>query len=216
MTNLTLVIGNKTYSSWSLRPWLAMKQFGLDFEEVYISLYQQDSSAKIKQYSAAGKVPILIHKDFTIWDSLAICEYLAAEFNWWNQDKKTIALVRSVCAEMHSGFLNLRQQMPMNCRKNNLSVPIAPPLEKDIFRITEIWREFRQQFASEGKMLFGDFTIADAFYAPVVLRFVTYGVQLDDISQEYMENILALPALQQWIKEAQSETEIISNFEVKH
>lgn len=214
MTKLTLVIGNKNYSSWSLRPWLAMKEFGLDFEEIYIPLYQIDSSDKIKDYSPAGKVPILIHDDLTVWDSLAICEYLAEEFNWWHQDKKIKAQIRAICAEMHSGFFNLRQVMPMNCRKTNLAVAITPDVQRDILRITEIWRGYRQQFASSGAMLFGDFTIADAFYAPVVLRFATYSVQLDDICQEYMENILALPRMQEWLEAAQGEKEIISKYEM--
>jgi glutathione S-transferase len=216
MKKLTLVIGNKNYSSWSLRPWLAMKQSGLDFNEICIALYNPESSAKIQQYSPSGKVPVLLDKDKIIWDSLAICLYLAEEFpemNWWPKNKNAKAIAFSICAEMHSGFLNLRQNMPMNCRKRFPRKGVTLEVQKDIERITSIWRECRQNFGTDGNMLFGEFTIADAMFAPVVLRFLTYNVQLDDISKNYVETILALPAMQEWIKTAENEQEIIPQFE---
>ncbi|MGL5871260.1 MAG: glutathione S-transferase family protein [Xenococcaceae cyanobacterium] len=216
MTELTLIIGNKNYSSWSLRPWIAMKQFGLDFDEIRISLYNLETSTQIKKYSPAGKVPILIHNNVTIWDSLSILEYLAEEFselNWWPKDKIARATARSISAEMHSGFLPLRHNMPMNCRAKFPGIDIKPEVKKDIDRITNIWQECREKYRSQGDLLFGKFSIADAMYAPVVLRFVSYGVPLNSICQQYLDSILELPALQEWIAAGKSETETIPEFE---
>ncbi|MDM9379184.1 glutathione S-transferase family protein [Chlorogloeopsis sp. ULAP01] len=216
MSELTLVIGNKNYSSWSLRPWLVMKQFGLEFQEICIPLYTPESASKISQYCPSGKVPVLLHGSLKIWDSLAICEYLAEEFPhlyWWPKDKFKRAIARSISAEMHSGFQNLRQNMPMNCRAKLPGKGMAIGVQKDINRITHIWRECRQNFGTGGDMLFGKFTVADAMFAPVVLRFVIYDVQLDDIARKYVESILALPALQEWIKAAESEQEVIAAYE---
>ncbi len=216
MSNLTLVIGNKNYSSWSLRPWLAMKQFGLEFEEIRIPLYTPESTSKIRQYSPSGKVPVLLHDTITVWDSLAICEYLAEEFpnlHFWPEDKAARAIARSISAEMHSSFQILRNNMPMNCRTKFPGKGMALGVPKDIDRITSIWRECRQNFGAGGDFLFGKFTIADAIYAPVVLRFVTYDVQLDAVARDYVEAILALPALQEWIKAGAAEKEILPQFE---
>lgn len=141
MAQLTLVIGNKNYSSWSLRPWLAMKQFGLGFNEVRIALYTPESPEKIQQFSASGKVPVLLHDTLTVWDSLAICEYLAEQFPtlpWWPKDKTARAVARSISAEMHSGFQNLRQNMPMNCRARLPGLGMTPEVQKDIERIITI------------------------------------------------------------------------------
>ena len=217
MTQLTLVIGNKNYSSWSLRPWLALKQFGVQFDEIRIPLYTPETASKLQQYSPSKKVPVLLHNNQSIWDSLAICEYLAEEFphlHWWPEDKINRALARSISAEMHSGFQNLRQNMPMNCRAKLPGKGLTPEVQKDIDRITSIWQEFRQKFAANGEMLFGKFTIADAMFAPVVLRFVTYDVQLDSISRKYAQTILELPAIQEWIEAAKKETEVLSQYEL--
>lgn len=216
MAKLTLVIGNKNYSSWSLRPWLAMKQFGLEFDEIRIPLYTPESKEQLQQYSPSGKVPLLLHDSLTVWDSLAICEYLAEEFpalNWWPKDKVARAIARSISAEMHSGFQNLRQNMPMNCRASRPGKGMTPEVQKDIERITAIWQNCRQNFGKSGTMLFGDFTIADAMFAPVVLRFITYDVKLDEDLRAYSEAILTLPAMQEWIKAAELEAETIPNFE---
>ncbi len=217
MTQLTLVIGNKNYSSWSLRPWLAMKQLGLEFNEILIPLYNNpDFSSKIRQYSSSGKVPVLLHDTQTVWDSLAICEYLAETFpnlQWWPEDKAARALARSISAEMHSRFQKLRQNMPMNCRTKYPGKGLTSVVQQDIDRITSIWQESRQKFGAGGNFLFGNFTIADAFFAPVVLRFITYDVQLDTVSRSYVESVLALPAMQEWINAANNETEIIPQYE---
>ncbi len=212
MPDLTLVIGNKNYSSWSLRPWLAMKQFDLEFQEIRIPLYTPEAGSQLSQYSPSRKVPVLLHGNQQIWDSLAICEYLAEEFpdfNWWPKDKNARTIARCISAEMHSGFQNLRQNMPMNCRAKLPGKGMALGVQKDIDRITTIWRDCRDQFGSGGDMLFGQFTIADAMFAPVVLRFVTYDVQLDHISKNYVEAILAIPALQEWITAGKAEQEVI-------
>jgi glutathione S-transferase len=212
MPDLTLVIGNKNYSSWSLRPWLAMKQFGLEFQEIRIPLYTPEAASQLSQYSPSRKVPVLLHGNQQIWDSLAICEYLAEEFpdfNWWPEDKNARTIARCISAEMHSSFQNLRQNMPMNCRAKLPGKGMALGVQKDIDRITTIWRDCRDQFGSGGDMLFGQFTIADAMFAPVVLRFVTYDVQLDHIAKNYVEAILAIPALQEWISAGKAEQEVI-------
>ncbi|AFZ58427.1 glutathione S-transferase family protein [Anabaena cylindrica FACHB-243] len=216
MPQLTLVIGNKNYSSWSLRPWLVMKQFGLKFEEIRIPLYSSDSLSELQQYSSSGKVPVLLHNNITVWDSLAICEYLAETFPHlpcWPENTNARALARSISAEMHSGFQMLRQNMPMNCRNKYPGKGWDLGVQKDINRITSIWQECLQSFGANGKFLFGNFTIADAMFAPVVLRFLTYDVQIDSISRNYVEAILELPAIQDWITAAKGEFEVISKFE---
>lgn len=215
MNDFTLVLGNKNYSSWSLRPWLAMRQFEIEFKEIVVPLYRPESSRELAVYSPAVKVPVLIHDSLKIWDSLAICEYLAELYPdrlWWGKTREIRANSRSIAAEMHSSFLALRQNLPMNCglrRKKEISEDVA----KDFRRITDIWREYRQKYAQNGSFLFGDFTIADAFYAPVVLRFRTYKVELDEICQTYSNAILNLPAMQQWLNEASQETFKIAEYE---
>ena len=216
MAQLTLIIGNKNYSSWSLRPWLAMKQSGIEFLEVCIPLDTPTTQQEILKYSAAGKVPILKHGELTIWDSLAICEYVAELFpqaNLWTQDIAKRAIARCVSAEMHSGFSNLRQHLPMNCRARLAGKGIQPA-QVDINRITTIWRECREKFMNEGDFLCGTFTIADAMFAPVASRIVTYDVKLDPISSAYVEQIYALPAMQEWLKAASLESEYLEQEEI--
>jgi glutathione S-transferase len=186
-----------------------MKESGLEFNEILIPLYTPESSSKIRQYSPSGKVPVLLHETQTVWDSFAICEYLAEAFpnkHLWPEDKAARAFARSISAEMHSGFANLRENMPMNCRAKYPGKGLAPGVQQDIDRITSIWQYSRHNFGVGGNFLFGNFTIADAFFAPVVLRFVTYDVQLDAISQNYLKAVLALSAMQEWLKAAENET----------
>ena len=211
MTKLTLVIGNKNYSSWSLRPWVAMKQAGLEFAEVRIPLGTPTAHEEIRRYSPSGKVPVLIDGTLTVWESLAICEYVAERFapQLWPEDLEAKAIARSICAEMHAGFQVLRQNMPMDCRARHPGVGITANLEIEIDRIVAIWQECRQKFGIGGEMLFGKFTIADAMFAPVVSRFVTYGVKLDPVASHYAEALWALPAMQEWIAGAMKELETI-------
>jgi glutathione S-transferase len=211
-----LVIANKNYSSWSMRPWVAMKAFGIPFEEIRIALDKPDTSAKIAQYSKAGRVPVLLADQITIWDSLAICEYLAERFpekTMWPIDGLARAMARCVCAEMHSGFGGLRNAMSMNIRGRFPGKGRTPEAQGDIGRICEIWEECLSRFGHHD-FLFGDFSIADAFFAPVVTRFQTYDVFLGAALQGYMERVLEHPAVATWISQAMAETDVISKYEV--
>ncbi len=214
MQSLQLIIGNKNYSSWSLRPWLALKQANLPFEEVMIHLYKGDSREKILAYNPAGKVPALLHGDLLIWESLSICEY-AAELapSLWPEDRAARAWARSVATEMHGGFAHLRGQCHMNCRATGRKVDFTEGTLADIERITTLWRACRQAHASQGPWLFGRFSIADAMYAPVVTRFHTYGVALDDICHRYVTDVLEDPHMRAWFADSVAETEIIASSE---
>jgi glutathione S-transferase len=212
---LTLIIGNKNYSSWSMRPWVAATAFGIPFTEVRLLLDQPDTAANIAQYSAAGRVPVLVAGDITIWDSLAICEYLAEQFpdkHMWPQDVAARAMARSVVAEMHSGFVGLRTAMSMNIKASLPGRGRTAEAQADIGRICEMWEECLARFGHHN-FLFGDFSIADAFYAPVVMRFKTYGVALAPALQAYCERVQAHPAVARWVREALAETEVAAGHE---
>ncbi|MBD2038606.1 glutathione S-transferase family protein [Leptolyngbya sp. FACHB-321] len=212
---LTLIIGNKNYSSWSLRPWLAMRQFEVAFNEVQIALYTPESRQQIQRYSPAGKVPVLLDGTIAVWDSLAIFAYLVEQFPnlpWLPEAKAMRVIAYSISAEMHSSFQALRHHMPMNCRARLPGKGMTAAVQTDIDRITAIWRECRQLCGEHGSMLFGQFTIADAMFAPVALRFVTYDVCLDAVCSQYVQAILALPAMQDWLKAAEVEAETLPNF----
>ena len=215
MSEPTLVIGNKNYSSWSLRPWLAMKVAGIPFAEHRIPLYGPGSKAQILAYSPAGKVPCLADGDLRVWDSLSICEYLAEKHpGLWPQDPAARALARSVSAEMHSGFANLRAKMSMNIRKRYPGLGRTPESMADVARIVSLWSDCRARYGKGGRFLFGAFSIADAMYAPVVLRFRTYEVELPADCRAYSDAVLALPAMQDWIAAAMAETESLPQFEL--
>jgi len=206
---LTLVIGNKNYSSWSMRPWVAMTAFGIPFQEVRVLLDKPDTATRIAEYSGAGRVPVLVAGEITIWDSLAICEYLAEQFpdlHMWPQDVAARAMARSVAAEMHSGFAGLRSAMSMNIRVSLPGRGRTPESQGDIGRACEIWEECLSRFGHH-QFLFGDFSIADAFFAPVVMRFKTYGVSLAPALQAYCDRMQAHPAVARWVREALAETE---------
>jgi glutathione S-transferase len=206
---LKLVIGNKNYSSWSMRPWVAMTAFGIPFEEIRILLDRPDTASRIAEVSAAGRVPVLLAGEITIWDSLAICEYLAEQFpemNLWPQDVVARAMARSICAEMHSGFPELRNAMPMNIRASFPGKGRTAGAQADIGRISEIWEECLARFGHR-QFLFGDFSIADAYFAPVVMRFRTYAVTLAPALQAYCDRVTSQPAVAQWVRAALAETE---------
>ncbi|WP_426116426.1 glutathione S-transferase family protein [Massilia sp. PWRC2] len=208
-SGLTLVIGNKNYSSWSMRPWLAMTAFGIAFNEVVIALDKPDTGARIAEYSGAGRVPVLVAGDITIWDSLAICEYIAEQFpdlQLWPSDVAARAMARSVVAEMHAGFGGLRSAMSMNLRAHLPGRGRTDEAQGDIGRICEIWEECLSRFGHHD-YLFGAFSIADAFYAPVVMRFNTYGVSLAPALQAYCDRVTQHPAVARWISEALAETD---------
>ncbi len=206
---LKLVIANKNYSSWSMRPWVLMTAFGIPFEEIRILFDQPDTANRIAQYSAAGRVPVLVAGEMHVWDSLAICEYLAEQFpekNLWPRDVAARAMARSICAEMHSGFSALRNAMPMHIRKHYPGKGRTAGAQADIGRICEIWEECMSRYGHH-HFLFGEFSIADAYYAPVVMRFRTYGVFIAPALQAYAERVAAHPAVAQWVREALAETE---------
>jgi len=213
MADLRLVIGNKAYSSWSLRPWLLLRESGIPFQEILIPLYQPDSPRRIREHSPSGRVPALIDGATTIWDSLAICEYLAERFpdaHGWPEAPMTRAVARSVCAEMHSGFAAVRTELPMNLRGRRAGVTPSPAARNEIDRIFEIWSDCRRRFGAGGQFLFGRFGIADAMYAPVVTRFATYGVALTGAARDYSEAVQALPSLKDWTQAARAEAAVIT------
>ncbi len=217
MADLTIYLGNKNYSSWSMRPWLVLKRTTVAFEEVVIPLYQPGSKETVLKFSPSGKVPALRHGDVTVWDSLAICEYLAESFptfDLWPKEPAARALARAVSAEMHSGFVALRQHLPMNIRSSFPGRGVTPEVQADVNRIMAIWRDCRSRFGEgNGDFLFGNFTIADAMYAPVVTRFRPYKIELEREAEAYCETIMAMPAMQEWIAAARNEPMIVEAFE---
>jgi glutathione S-transferase len=207
MAPLTLVIGNKNYSSWSLRAWLLLKRLQVPFSEVLITLDTPSTREDIEKFSPSGRVPVLRHGELTIWDSLAICEYLAeVTGKGWPQAVAARAVARAVSAEMHSGFTNLRSLWPMNARARNRRTAMTAALEADIGRVDEIWNDCRARFGAAGPWLFGEYSIADAMYAPVVLRFNTYGASISPTARWYMASVLEDAALQEWLQAAKQES----------
>ncbi|MGN6105881.1 MAG: glutathione S-transferase N-terminal domain-containing protein [Kofleriaceae bacterium] len=203
---LTLYVGNKQYSSWSLRPYLALAQTGAPFETRTILLDQPSTRDEIAKVNPAGRVPVLHHDDLVIWDSLAICEYaheLFPDARLWPADRRQRARARAVAAEMHSGFTALRANMPMDLLRHKPGQGHVPEALADARRVQAIWRELLAE--SGGPFLFGAFTIADAMFAPVTTRFTTYGVELDATSRAYVDAIAALPAMVQWRTDAAAE-----------
>jgi glutathione S-transferase len=221
---LTLIIGNKNYSSWSMRPWVLMKHAGVPFEErkVRFDNFEADDSQfkqAVLKINPAGRVPVLLDDDFAVWDSLAIAEYVAEKFPdraLWPREQRARARARSVCAEMHSGFTALRSHCGMN-----IEAPLAEvgrriwqeqaDVRKDVERIVQMWAELLAQH--RGPMLFGEFSVADAFYAPVCMRFRTYALPLPPQVEAYVERVCALPAVKAWIADALQEQDFVPSDE---
>ena len=198
---LKLVIGNKNYSSWSLRPWIAMKVAGIAFDEEVIPLYEPGSAEKIEKYSPAGKVPVLIDGDTPIWESLAILEHLAEKFpdaKLWPADARARSHARAVASEMHAGFAALRKNCPMNMWLPPKPRPQPDEVMENVRRIEVLWSECRARFGKSGLFLFGAFGAADAMYAPVVARFHNYGIEVGPVARAYMEAVMALPEWGEW------------------
>jgi len=217
MSKLHLVIANKNYSSWSLRPWLAMSMAALPFNETVIPLDTPETKVAIAQHNKAGKVPVLHHGKITIWESLAILEYLAEAFpqkHWWPKPLAARAMARSISNEMHGGFAALRNACPMNLRRAKKPVPMPQAALADVARIEDLWRECRRRFGKGGKFLFGRFCNADAMYAPVVSRFDTYAVPVRPDTRAYMDNVMTTPAFKAWKEAALKETWIVPSDEV--
>ena len=214
--SLTLIVGNKNYSSWSLRPWLAMKQGGLAFDEVRVLLNRPDTKAEILRHSPSGRVPCLVDGTLAVWDSMAICEYVNEQYaggGLWPREVAQRARARSIAAEMHSGFAALRTHMSMDIRgrhpERGAAAAARPDAGGDIARIQAIWTDCLE--ASGGPFLFGGFSIADAFYAPVVTRFRTYAVALPAPLSAYSDAVFALPAMQEWVAAAVAEPETLDD-----
>ena len=204
----TLVIGNKNYSSWSLPPWLLLKVLDEPFKEQQIDLYLSDSKARILAANPAGKVPVLVDDKLRVWDSLAICEYLAECFpgaGLWPDDAAQRAVARSIASELHSGFAALRHSLTMDIALRQVDYESAPAVESDIARIISLWEEHRAAHVADGDCLFGRFSVADAFFAPVCTLFQTYNVPLPPASRTYLRHMLALPAMQEWYRAAGQE-----------
>jgi glutathione S-transferase len=212
-----LVIGNKNYSSWSMRPWIALRAANIAFEEVFIPLYTGAADKeKILSFSRSGKVPVLVDGDVTVWDSLAIIEYAAERFpeaRLWPEDRARRAHARSISAEMHSGFMALRNECGMNLHRPVKPVALSDDAQANIARVQQIWTECRQRYGKAGPFLFGAFSGADAMYAPVVHRFRTYAIEVVPEAKAYMETMMALPALQEWTHAGLAETIVIERFE---
>src|SRR5665213_2282766 len=214
---LKLVIGNKNYSSWSMRPWLALRANGIAFEETFIPLYTGGADKqRILDVTRSGKVPALIDGELTIWDSLAIIEYVAERFpekRLWPEDRAARAHARSVSAEMHSGFMALRNECGMNLHRPVGAVALSDEARGNIARIQQIWIECRAAYGKGGPFLFGAFGAADAMFAPVVHRFRSYAIEVAPEAQAYMDTMMALPAFQEWTRAGLAETIVIDKFE---
>jgi glutathione S-transferase len=206
--SLTLVIGNKNLSSWSLRPWLLLRHFGVPFNEVLLKLDTAEFKDQVRKFSPAGKVPVLTHGDLRLWDSLAISEYVNEVFlqgKGWPADPVKRANARAIVCEMHSSFAALRKQMSMNLQRQASPVNLDADAQADVARVQEIWQQARA-VAVGGPFLFGEFCIADAFYAPVATRFTNYAVTMDAVSTDYVKSLYALAAMKEWIAAALSES----------
>jgi len=216
---MQLVIANKNYSSWSMRPWVLLRQAQIPFEEVQLKFDESDGGlrvAGIEKFSAAGKVPVLMIDGEPVWDSLAIAETVAEmhpEKHLWPEDPVARRVARSVCAEMHSGFQAMRGKMPMNIRSRYPGKGLTPESQKDIDRIVSLWTQCRERFGGAGSLLFGRFSVADAFFAPVVMRFHAYAVKVPRVAQEYCEAVQALSAVREWSDAARRETEFVAEDE---
>ncbi|HKA43360.1 MAG TPA: glutathione S-transferase family protein [Burkholderiales bacterium] len=210
---MKLVIGNKNYSSWSMRAWVLLRQAGIPFEEIPLKFDDDSRVRGVQAYSPTKRVPVLLVDGAPVWDSLAICETAAEMFpakRLWPAEQRARALARSICAEMHSGFHALRTAMPMNIRAAHPGKGMAEGVQGDIDRILAVWDDCRARFGSTGAMLFGHFTVADAYYAPVVTRFITYGVPLPAAAREYVEAVCELPGVAAWMSAARQETEFVA------
>ena len=215
---LKLVIGNKNYSSWSMRPWLALRASGIAFEEIFIPLYTDnpDDKQRILSFARSGKVPILIDGDITVWDSLSIIEYVAERFpqaKLWPADRAERAHARSISAEMHSGFLPLRNECGMNLHRPVGAIVLSEDARANVARVQQIWTECRTRYGKRGPFLFGAFSAADAMYAPVVHRFRTYAVAVSLEVKTYMETMMAFPAFKEWTDAGLAEKLVIEKFE---
>ena len=216
---IKLIVGNRAYSSWSMRGWLAVKHSGEEFEELVVPMFDEEWEKRREGDEFApslGKVPILWDGDCVVWDSLAIVEFLADRHGrekYWPQDESACGMARSMAAEMHSGFSNLRRELPMNVRKTFPFKPLNDEVRNEIERILQLWAQARARFAGTGPFLFGDWCAVDMMYAPVVTRFITYSVAMPPFAELYMKAVLSYPHVIEWIDKAQDEPWVIEQYE---
>ena len=217
MSDLTLIIGNKNYSSWSLRPWIFLKQKQIEFTEKRVALFTESTAYELLQYNSDLKVPVLKDDDLIIWDSLAILEHLSEKYldsKGWPSDPDARGLARSMSYEMHSSFPNVRNELPMNCRKKFNNIKLTAKAEHEIERICMLWRQSRIPFGEDGEWLFGEYSIADAMFAPIAIRFNGYGIALDEMAANYVNTVINQPYIQEWIEAGTNETEVIGEDEI--
>jgi len=216
MSGLTLVIGTRNYSSWSLRPWLLMRHLGIEFTEQVMHFDTDDFRREVPRLSPTGRVPVLLHGDLRVWESIAICEYASelASGRGWPEDRAARAHARATAAEMHAGFAAMRSQCPMNVRARGRRVESTPELERDLRRIDLLWSGCRAAFGAAGAWLYGRYSVADAMYAPVALRLATYGLEVGAAATSYVATVLDDPLLAPWLEAASSEGVVIPHDEV--
>jgi len=217
MNNLTLIFGNKNYSSWSLRPWVFLKHNEIAFKEKRIALFTDTTNKELEQYNSDFKVPVLKDGELVIWDSLSILEYVSEKYlhsKGWPQDEKARAMARSVSAEMHSSFIHVRNELPMNCRKLFKGITLSRYAKKEIERIKMLWRTCRHNYGADGEWLFGKYSIADAMFAPIALRFHGYNITLEGVEADYVTSVLTQPCIIEWIEAGKNEKEIIEADEI--
>jgi glutathione S-transferase len=218
MSRLMLIIGNKNYSSWSLRPWIFLRHHQIDFEEKRVPLSVETTAGELAEYNSDCKVPVLKDDELVVWDSLAILEYISEKYlqNWgWPTDTNARSIARSISAEMHSSFFNVRNEMPMNCRKQFENIKLSQETEREIQRIKELWRRCRGEYGYKGEWLFGDYSIADAMFAPVALRFYGYNISLSGVEGRYVKSVLSHPGIIEWIEAGELEKEVIEADEIE-
>jgi glutathione S-transferase len=214
MSNLTIVLGNKNYSSWSLRPWLLLEHHNIPFDEIRVLLGRDDTNDQIARHSPSGLVPVLKDGDRTVWDTLSICEYVSETLlgnRGWPEGEADRARARSISAEMHSGFFAIRKTLPLNCRRRLEGFEPTPEAGSEIRRVADIWRQCRETHQQLGPWLFGEFSIADCMYAPVALRFATYGIGLEALAHQYQQTVCQHPAIVRWVEQAAAEPESIAS-----
>ena len=217
MSDLTLIIGNKNYSSWSLRPWIFLKQNNIEFEEIRVALFTDSTAEQLSEYGSDLKVPILKDGQLVVWDSLSILEYVSENHlhaRGWPGDRQARAMARSISCEMHSSFSNVRNSLPMNCRKIFQNVNLTAQTEREIERIKLLWRQCRTRYGQDGEWLFGAYSIADAMFAPIALRFHGYNIPLEGIELSYVQNVLNQPAIIEWMAAGVLEKEVIAEDEI--
>ncbi len=213
---MQLVIGTKNYSSWSLRPWLLLRHHNISFEEVGIALFTEGYQQELAKYSPTLRVPVLIDGDITVWDSLAICEYVSEKYlegAALPENREARAICRAYCSEMHSGFTAIRSEMPMNCRARKI-LKISSAAEQECRRVDQLFAQARAQYSASGAYLFGEFSLADCMFAPIALRFQTYGIELSEPSQKYVRKLLQNSALSEWLADARNEAQRLPDYEV--